>query len=155
MTDRTHLSIALNRWFENSTLKHVLSHFPSFYDIICVKIQLDIFKRKPPPKAFKLYSRLAPKGCYLLFIIFKKPSLPETFCLFLSTCFLAVNNNLWHESRKRHLRRPHFSKGLTKLAILPNYECPGLICLALPACRKFGLILVIKFFLVEVMKKSS
>ena len=51
-----------------------------------------------------------------------------------------------HESRKRHLRRPHFSKGLTKLAILPDYECPGLICLALPARRKFGLILVIKFF---------
>jgi hypothetical protein len=51
--------------------------------------------------------------------------------------------------------KPHFSKGLTKLAILPDYECPGLICLALPARRKFGLILVIKFFLVEVMKKSS
>ena len=46
-------------------------------------------------------------------------------------------------------------KGLTKLAILPDCECPGLICLALPARRKFGLILVIKFFLVEVMKKSS
>ena len=43
----------------------------------------------------------------------------------------------------------------TKLAVLPNYECPGLICLALRARRKFGLILVIKFFLVEVMKKSS
>ena len=39
-----------------------------------------------------------------------------------------------------------FLKGLTKLAILPNYESPGLICLALPARRKFGLILVIKFF---------
>ena len=60
-----------------------------------------------------------------------------------------------HESRKRHLRQPYFSKGLTKLAILPDYDCPGLICLALPARRKFGLILVIKFFLVEVMKKSS
>ena len=59
-----------------------------------------------------------------------------------------------HEGRKRHLQRPHFSKGLTKLAILPDYECPGLICLALPARRKFGLILVIKVFLVEVMKKS-
>ena len=51
--------------------------------------------------------------------------------------------------------KPHFSKGLTKLAILPDCECPGLICLALPARRKFGLILVTKFFLVEVMKKSS
>ena len=61
-----------------------------------------------------------------------------------------------YESRKRHQRRLHFSKGLTKLAILPNHERPGLICLALPAHRKFGLILVqIKFFLVEVMKKSS
>ena len=46
-------------------------------------------------------------------------------------------------------------QGLTKLAILPDYKCPGLICLALPAGRKFGLILVIKSFLVEVMKKSS
>ena len=33
------------------------------------------------------------------------------------------------------------------------YKCPGLICLALPARQKFGLILVIKFFLVEVIKK--
>ena len=41
-----------------------------------------------------------------------------------------------------------FSKGLTKLAILPDYECPGSICLALRARRKFGLILLIKFFLV-------
>merc|ERR1712051_722464 len=49
-----------------------------------------------------------------------------------------------HESRKRHLRRPHFSKGLTKLAIFPDYERPGLICLALPPRQKFGLILVIK-----------
>ena len=48
-----------------------------------------------------------------------------------------------------------FFKRAYKLAILPDYECPGLICLALLARRKFGLILVIKFFLVEVMKKSS
>ena len=46
------------------------------------------------------------------------------------------NKEYCHESRKRHLRRPHFSKGLTKLAILPDYKCPGLICLALPARRK-------------------
>ena len=44
------------------------------------------------------------------------------------------------------------SKGLTKLAILPDYEFPGFICLALPARQRFGLILVIKFFLVEVIK---
>ena len=63
---------------------------------------------------------------------------------------------MWgHEGRKRHLRRPHFSKGVTKLAILPECKCPGLIFLALPASQKFGLILVIKFFLVEVIKKSS
>ena len=43
---------------ENTYIK---GHFPSFYDIICVKIQLDIFKRKPPPKTFEMYSRLAPK----------------------------------------------------------------------------------------------
>ena len=56
--------------------------------------------------------------------------------------------------RKRHLQQSNFSKGLTKLAILPDYKCPGLSCLAFPACQKFCLILVIKFFLVEVMKKS-
>ena len=66
---------------------------------------------------------------------------------------LSNNQRQCHEGWKRHLRRPYFSKGLTKLAILPDYECPGLICLALPAHQKFGLILVIKFFLVEVMKK--
>ena len=38
------------------------------------------------------------------------------------------------------------SKGLTKLAILLDYKCPELICLALPAGQKFGLILVIVFF---------
>ena len=38
-----------------------------------------------------------------------------------------------HESRKRHLRRPHFSKRLTKLAIFPDYKRPGMLCLALPA----------------------
>ena len=41
---------------------------------------------------------------------------------------------------------PNFSKGLTKLAIFPDYKCPGWICLALPPGQKFGLILVIKFF---------
>ena len=41
-----------------------------------------------------------------------------------------------HESRKRHLRRPHFSKRLSKLAILPDYKCPRMLCLALPARRK-------------------
>ena len=41
-----------------------------------------------------------------------------------------------HEGRKRHLRRPHFSKGLTKLAILPDYKHPGMLCLALPAGSK-------------------
>ena len=49
----------------------------------------------------------------------------------------------------RHL----FFKGLTKLANLPDYKCLGLICLALPPRQKFGLILIIKFFLVEVIKK--
>ena len=31
---------------------------------------------------------------------------------------------------------PHFSKGLTKLAILPDYKGPGMLCLALPARSK-------------------
>ena len=59
-----------------------------------------------------------------------------------------------HEGQKRHLRRHHFSKGLTKLAILPDYKCPGLICLALPPGQKFGPILMIKF-LNFVCQKSS
>ena len=50
---------------------------------------------------------------------------------------------------------PIFQKGLQKLAILGDYEHSGMLCLALPARRKFGLILVIKFFLVEVIKKPS
>ena len=41
---------------------------------------------------------------------------------------------------------PIFQKELTKLAILPDNKCSGLICLALPPGQKFGLILVIKFF---------
>ena len=92
-------------------------------------------------------------------ILVKSPTLTEklyedkNICagkLDKDSCLVSTN-----ESQKQHLRRPHFSKGLTKLAILPDYECPGLICLALLARRKFGLILVIKFFLVEVMKKLS
>ena len=39
--------------------------------------------------------------------------------------------------------QPNFLKGLTKLAILPNY---GLLCLAFPPRQKSGLILVIKSF---------
>ena len=35
-----------------------------------------------------------------------------------------------------------FLKGLTKLAILPNFKNPGLLCLAFPPCQKFGLILL-------------
>ena len=48
-------------------------------------------------------------------------------------------------SQKGYLRQPNFSKGLTKLAIFPDYKRPGLICLALPPRQKFGLILVIKW----------
>ena len=40
-----------------------------------------------------------------------------------------------------------FSKGLRKLAIFPDYERPGLVCLALPPCLKFGVILNVKLFL--------
>ena len=43
---------------------------------------------------------------------------------------------LCHEGRKRHLRLPYFSKGLTKLAILYDYEHSWMLCLALPARRK-------------------
>ena len=41
-----------------------------------------------------------------------------------------------HEGRKWHLRRPHFSKGLTKMAILLDCKHPGMLCLALRAQRK-------------------
>ena len=61
--------------------------------------------------------------------------------------YISWLTNQGHEGRKRHLQQPHFSKGLTKLAILPDYKCAGLICLALPARQVCGLILVIKFFL--------
>ena len=40
----------------------------------------------------------------------------------------------------------NFSKRLTKLAILPDYKCPGLLCLALLPCQKSGLIFVKKCF---------
>ena len=41
-----------------------------------------------------------------------------------------------HKSWKQHLQRPHFSKELTKLTILPDYKHPGMLCLVLPAWRK-------------------
>ena len=41
-----------------------------------------------------------------------------------------------HVPRKRHLRQPNFSNGLTKLAILPDYKLPGMLCLALLAHTK-------------------
>ena len=65
-----------------------------------------------------------PLRIYLFFISFLRFGLP-------------MLHNSW---------QPHFPKGLTKLAILPDYKRSGLICLALPACQKFGLILVIKLF---------
>ena len=37
---------------------------------------------------------------------------------------------------KGHLRQPKFSNGLTKLAILPDYKHPRMLCLALPPCGK-------------------
>ena len=39
------------------------------------------------------------------------------------------------------------SKGLTKLAIFPNYKCPGLICLALPPHQKSSMILMFEVVL--------
>ena len=54
-----------------------------------------------------------------------------------------------------HVRRPHFSKGLTKSAIFPDYERPGLICLALPPRQKFCLILVIKWLKNWCYQKES
>ena len=39
------------------------------------------------------------------------------------------------------------SKGLTKLAIFPNYKCPWLICLALPPHQKSIMILMFEVVL--------
>ena len=69
------------------------------------------------------------------------PSMPARLT-FVHTSVIRVGSDTFGD--------PIFQKGL---AILPNYKCPGLICLALPARQKFGLILVMKFFLVEVIKK--
>ena len=41
-------------------------------------------------------------------------------------------------------RQSNFLKGLTKLAILPKYKHPMMLCLTLPLCQKSGLILVRK-----------
>ena len=41
---------------------------------------------------------------------------------------------------------PIFQKGLTKLAILLDYKCPRMLCLALPTCQKLDLILLKKRF---------
>jgi hypothetical protein len=55
-------------------------------------------------------------------------------------------NNLKTQPQKRHLGQSNFSKGLTKLAILPDCKGPWLLFLALPPCQKLGLILVKKWF---------
>ena len=80
---------------------------------------------------FQLYTNIAK---YLLF--------SQTYCGILHTILNILRQG--HEGRKRHLRRPYFSKGLTKLAILWDYECSGMLCLALPARQNFGQTLVDK-----------
>ena len=47
-----------------------------------------------------------------------------------------------------------FFKRAHKILILTDYKCPGLIRLALPSYQKFGLILVIKFFLNLKLSKN-
>ena len=62
-----------------------------------------------------------------------------TRCLEKSNLGLSIRSKYsqqCHEGQKRHLRRPHFSKRLPKLAILPDYKCPRMLCLPLPARRK-------------------
>ena len=49
-----------------------------------------------------------------------------------------------HEGQKQHLWRPILSKGLKKLAILPNYRHPRMLCIALRPCQKSSVILGIK-----------
>ena len=64
--------------------------------------------------------------------------IPQTLCVVGMTTYYGINfknsksvkifqDMHWcHESRKRHLRRPYFSKGLTKLAILQDYKRHGM-----------------------------
>ena len=60
-----------------------------------------------------------------------------------------------HDGRKRHLRRPHFSKGLMKLAIVLDFKCPWMLCLALQAGQKFGSdFTILSGLKIEVTKKS-
>ena len=60
-----------------------------------------------------------------------------------------------HEGRKRHLRRPHFSKQLTKLAIFPDYKRPGMLCLALPApCKVRKLDFQNEFLMSKIIRIS-
>ena len=48
---------------------------------------------------------------------FSKTSKPNNL---KSKCKESCKSEVPHEGRKRHLQQPHFSKGLTKLAILPK-----------------------------------
>ena len=48
----------------------------------------------------------------------------------------ALSTNLKSLTSEATHSATHFSKGLTKLAILPDYKRPGMLCLALPARRK-------------------
>ena len=57
--------------------------------------------------------------------------------------------------RKRHLRQPNCSKGLTKLVIILDYKPPWMLCLALQPGQKSGLIL--PFYVIQklnLQKKS-
>ena len=53
-----------------------------------------------------------------------------TFWLVLRLCVKVINVG------SDTFGNPIFQRGLKKLAIFPDYRHPGLICLALPACRK-------------------
>ena len=52
-----------------------------------------------------------------------------------------------HEPQKQHLWQTTHSKGLTKLATLPDYRHPGMLCIALQPCQKLCMILVDKVVL--------
>ena len=64
------------------------------------------------------------------------PKRPPKIDLKIALSFVQVTTFLVTRVLKRHLQQPNFSNGLTKLAILPDYKCPGMLCLALPALRK-------------------
>ena len=68
--------------------------------------------------------------------------------MYVMKCIIEVYNLKAVTSEATH------SKGLTKLAIVPNYRCPQMLFIALQPRQKLGKILVKEVvFKIEVTKK--